>query len=230
MNSPTRSQRLPFKIACCLALIACGTPDLFAQNRARARRGDRFDKGPKPGAVAPDFELKSVDGKTVRASALWSNQPTLIMAGSHTCPVFRGKVEPFERLVNDFSNRVHFVVLYTQEAHPKGDPSPYRSEEWVTPANEREGILMPQPQTMEERSQRAKQCAAVLKLSTPVVVDKLDNAAWKAYGSAPNSACLVGRDGKVVEWEAWFEPAKMRQALERHLGEKVRLPTQGAKR
>src|SRR5205823_1643995 len=122
--------------------------ELLAQSDARpTRRNNRFDHGPKPGSAAPDFELKTVDGKTLHVSALWTNKPTVIMAGSHTCPVFRGQVEPFERLVSEFSNRVNFVVLYTQEAHPKGDPSPYRNEEWVPPANRRDDVLFGQPKT-----------------------------------------------------------------------------------
>ena len=200
-----------------LALALLCALNLPAQDKTRARRADRFDKGPKPGMAAPDFELKSIDGQTFRASALWSNQPIVIMTGSYSCPVFRGKTDSFEQLTHDFSNRVQFVVLYTQEAHPKGDPSPYRGKEWVTPANERAGILLPQPRTIEERKGSAEKCAAALRLSAPVIVDKMDNAAWKAYGSAPNSACLVGRGGKVIEWQSWFDPAKMREVIERHL-------------
>ena len=182
-----------------------------------ARRGDRFDQGPKPGSAAPDFALPTIEGKTLLASALWSNLPTVVMAGCHTCPIFRGKVEPFEKLVTDYSNRVHFVILYTLEAHPKGDLSPYRGVEWVTPANERDGILMPQPKTTDERAQRAQACASAMKLTVPVVVDKMDNAVWKAYGGAPNSAYLVGRNGKIIEQEGWFDPARMRAAIERAL-------------
>ena len=174
-----------------------------------------FGPGPKPGELAPDFELKATDGQTNRASSWWKLKPTVIMTGSYTCPVFRGEVEPFEQLARDFKDRVNFIVLYTQEAHPKGDPSPYRGVEWVTPANEREGILIPQPKTPGERTTRAGECVAAMKLTVPVVVDQLDNATWKAYGRAPNSACLIAKGGKVFTWQSWFDPAGMRQALER---------------
>src|SRR5947209_7503692 len=124
-----------------LALISeCGAQPSQAS-------ADRFNHGPKPGTQAPDFELKSVEGKLIRASMLWSNQPTLIMTGSHTCPVFRGKVDSLEGLFRDFGNDLHFVILYTIEAHPKGDPSPYTGREWVTQQNEKMGLLIPQPKT-----------------------------------------------------------------------------------
>src|SRR5438876_10000602 len=136
---------------------------------------NRFNKGPKPGTPAPDFELKTVEGKSIRASVLWSNKPDLIMTGSHTCPVFRGKVDGFEGLVRDFSNEVNFVVRYTIEAHTKGDPSPYSGREWVTQQNEKIGLLIAQPKTMEEREQRARTCVKECKLTVPVVVDEMDN-------------------------------------------------------
>lgn len=184
---------------------------------APTTHGQQFGKALKAGDPAPDFELKTLDDKSVRASALWSNQPTVIMTGSYTCPVFRGKTSGFEKLAREFSHQVNFLVVYTLEAHPKGDPSPYHGRERITRANERARILVPQPKTAEERTQRAQTCAREMKLATPVVVDQMDDAVWKAYGSAPNSATLVGRDGKVLEYEKWFEPQTMRVAITKAL-------------
>ena len=116
-----------------------------AQGKGRPKRGDIGVNGPKPGAEAPDFTLTSVDGKNLQASALWKETPTVIITASHTCPVFRGKVAGIESLQKDFAGRVNFIVVYTLEAHPQGDPSPYSGEEWVTPKNEKEGILFRQP-------------------------------------------------------------------------------------
>jgi hypothetical protein len=212
-----------FGVALVLALL---NPEPAQSQSGPGSRPRRFDQGPKPGSMAPDFTLKTIEGKTIRASVLWSNKPVVIMTGSYTCPVFRGKVSAFEQLAHDFGKQVNFIVLYTQEAHPKGDPSPYRGREWTTPANEREGILFRQPKTGEERLERARTCTQKLKLTLPVVVDSLDNTAWAAYGSAPNSACLVGQDGKVVEQQGWFDPARMRAAIEAHLKRTAPKPLQ----
>jgi hypothetical protein len=177
------------------------------------RRGSIGTDGPKPGAAAPDFTLKTVDGKTVKASALWSQKPLVLMTGSRTCPVFRGKVQPFESLVKEFGDRVNFLMVYTVEAHPKGDPSPYSGKEWVTPKNEQEGILFRQPANQEERMSRARECIQKEKLSASVVVDTMDNAVWKAYGSAPNCAYVIGRNGNIADAEAWMEPDQLRRAI-----------------
>jgi hypothetical protein len=173
--------------------------------------------GPRAGSVAPDFSLTTLDGKPVTASKLWAEKPTVIMTGSHTCPVFRRTATPFEELAREFGERVNFLIIYTLEAHPSGEHSIYFGRENVTPANKRDGILWRDPRTAGERLGRAKECVAALGLKTTVVLDTMDNANWKAYGSAPNCAYLVGRDGKVVEAQPWFDARPMREAIVRLL-------------
>jgi hypothetical protein len=201
--------------------IAFGGPGLaderLPDNCERIRARDRGKLGPKPGSLAPDFELTSVDGKTVRGSSLWSAKPTVLMLGSYTCPMFRDNVDDFEALARDFGNQVNFIVLYTVEAHPKGDPSPYTGREWVRKENEKIGLLLPQPKTIQERTERAQACVHAMKLTMPVIIDNMENGTWKAYGSAPNSAYLIGQDGKVIEQEGWFEAAKMRETIKQAL-------------
>lgn len=190
------------------SLVASGE----AADRGK-RRGNIGVNGPKPGESAPDFSLQTVDGKSVKASALWSQKPLVLMTGSHTCPVFRGKVSPFESLAKEFGDRANFLVVYTIEAHPKGDPSPYSGEEWVTPKNVQEGILVRQPVKQEDRVRLAKECIQREKLTTPVAVDTMDNTVWKAYGSAPNCVYVISRDGKILEAESWMEPEQLRKAI-----------------
>lgn len=155
----------------------------------------------------------SVDGKSVQASALWKEKPAVIVTASHTCPVFRGKVAAIEALQKEFAGRANFLVVYTIEAHPQGDPSPYSGEEWVTPKNEKEGLLFRQPVTEKDRAERARACVQREKMTVPVVVDSMENTVWKAYGKAPNCAHVIGRDGRVVEAQPWLEAARLRQVL-----------------
>lgn len=192
-----------------LVVIAPG----FAQERQK-RKGGRFDaEGPKAGEKAPDFALKAIDGATVRGAELWAKKPALIITGSYTCPVFRDRVPELERVRREFGDKLNYLVLYTTEAHPDADTSPYSNRVWVTPKNEKEGILVRQPKTMAERVEVAQKCAAALKLEVPVAVDGMDDATWKAYGSAPNCACLVDANGKVVLRQGWFDGDEMAAAV-----------------
>ena len=196
----------------CLALLGILVVSAHAQSRPK-RGGGIGENGPKPGTQAPDFTLKTVDGKSVQASALWSKKPLVIMTASHTCPVFRGKSDDFQSIASEFKDRASFLIIYTIEAHPKGDPSPYSGKEWTTPANEREGILFRQPVDFAERLQRAQACVEREKLRLPVVVDAMENKVWKAYGSAPNCAYVIGTDGKIVESQPWMDANRLRQTL-----------------
>jgi hypothetical protein len=201
-----------------LLLLLCllGTiTNAGAQGKGRPRRDAIGIHGPKPGAEAPDFTLTTVDGKSLRASALWKEKPTVIITASHTCPVFRGKVAGIESLQKDFAGRVNFVVVYTIEAHPQGDPSPYSGEEWITPKNEKEGILFRQPVTDKDRMERARACVQREKMTVPVAVDTMENSVWKAYGQAPNCAYVISRDGRVVEAEPWMDAAALRLVLQK---------------
>lgn len=205
-----------------LSILTVGFVNTSAQSPGgnKGGRGGIGANGPKPGSAAPDFALQTVDGKTIKASDLWQQKPAVIMTGSHTCPIFRGKVQPFESLVREFGDRVSFLVVYTIEAHPKGDPSPYSGKEWTTPANEQIGLLIRQPKTLDERIKRAQTCIRSEKLTVPVVVDTMENKVWKAYGSAPNCAYVIGKDGKVAAAEPWMQPDQLRQAISGALGGK----------
>lgn len=184
----------------------------------RSPTTDKFEKqGPKPGSAAPVFTLKTIEGKTVNAVDLWKDKPLVLMTGSYTCPVFRNKAAAYEELAKQYGDRVNFLLIYVIEAHPKGDPSPYRGAEWVTPANEEAGILLAQPKTMEQRIEYASTCAKNVHCSVPMVIDSIDNPTWKAYGSAPNCAYLIGTDGKIVAQQGWFLRDGLNKAISQYL-------------
>lgn len=165
------------------------------------------------GQMAPDFTLVSLDGKPVRASDLWKKKPSVFMTGSLTCPKFRQKSPPLQALTKEFDTKANFLLIYTLEAHPKDQASPYAQKIWITPENERAGIFYSQPKTMEERMTLAKTCAQKLKINFPVVVDTLGNQVWKDYEKRANAALLVGTDGRILLSQPWMDTAELRVAL-----------------
>ena len=191
--------------------------------KAAGPMGDEFAQlsewfkrtGPKRGEFAPDFKLERARGGTVQASELWALKPLLVTTGSYTCPQFRGVTPARRQLVQEFQAELNSVVVYTTEAHPVGAPSPYSDGEWVTNENKKESILLPQPQTYEERLAAARHCRETLKMLSFVAVDKMDNAVWKAYGSSPNCAYLIDTHGKVVFRQGLFDAAGLRAAIQK---------------
>lgn len=214
LNTPGKIMKNRLQILITILTMTLSLASLHAE-----RKNERFTQnGPKLSDPAPDFNLSTWDGKNIQASMLWHEKPLLLVTGSYTCPVFREKVSPLQKVASEFKDRIHVIVLYVQEAHPKGDISPYSGREWVTPQNEREGILIPQPKSMEERVTHVRECVQRMNLTVPVVIDTMDNAVWSAYGSAPNCAYLINTDGKIVAQQGWFDSAKMSESISQLIG------------
>ncbi len=75
--------------------------------------------------------------------------------------------------------------------------------------------------SLAERTQVASQCVADLKLPMPALVDKLDDAANKAYGGWPDRLYLVGKDGKLAyaggQGPFLFKPEELAAAIAQEL-------------
>ena len=118
----------------------------------------------------------------------------------------------------EYSDYIHFVIIYTIEAHPFNSPSPYSDEEWTTPAStDAEGCTLNQPANYEERTRQATQMAEELEITIPVLTDEMDNPVWCTYGPAPNSAYFIGTDGRIIVKQGWYQPELMKMAVAAYL-------------
>lgn len=175
---------------------------------------------PSPGDAAPgDLELYRLDGTAVTLAELVGDKPLVLQLGSHTCPVYRYRRHWMDGLVEDFADRVDFRIVYTQEAHPKGSKSPFAEGEWVSMVNRVTGVLLPQPETLAARIERARYSQDKLGLPQPMLVDGMDNLVWQTYGAASSPAFVIDRRGEVVLAQVWIEPRAIRQTLERLLAD-----------
>ncbi len=192
---------------------ACASQLDLRMKRGRGRRGagraDGVGSGPKPGDAAPAFELTGVTGETVTLASL-RGKPVVIEFGSYTCPVFRRQVQPLQTLQTRFGDSVHWVLVYTKEAHPV--------DGHVAGINRREGIEVPQHVSFEKRLECAKICRRKMNLKAMVLVDGIDNKITEAYGGHPNRGFVIDADGMVVSRQNWIDADKTREALEGLLG------------
>ncbi len=147
--------------------------------------------GPRLGEFAPDFQLKTVDGKgAVTLSKLIGPKPVVLIFGNFTCGPFRMQGGNIEKLYEHYKDRAEFVMVYVREAHPKGG--------WVLPSNDRVGVSLDQPKTQDERIAVAQTCQRTLGFDMPFLVDTIDDAVGAKYSGMPSRLYLLDSEGKVA--------------------------------
>ena len=172
-------------------------------------------QGVQVGEHVDDLSIYSLEGKGTRLSKLWKNRPVLLVTASLTCPIARGSCPHLQSIIDANDPEVRVVLLYTIEADPQTDASPYSpGREWITPENERSNILHRQPKTLEDRLLLANAMNDRLKSLAPMFVDGMDNAVWKSLGGGPNMALLIDTSGRVVAKQGWLDVGEMAKSVD----------------
>ncbi len=169
-------------------------------------------KVPQPGEVAPDFSLASPDStKKIALSDYRGKKPVVLVFGCYTCGNYRTYSESLEKMYRFWGDEVEFLRVYVREAHPTD------KAQAATSTNKRAGIVFAQPSSMEERCQVADTFAKAMHVTTPMVVDGIDNQVGQAYGAWPDRLYIVDREGKIAftggPGPFGFNPREMEQSL-----------------
>jgi hypothetical protein len=146
----------------------------------------------RPGELAPDFDLETVDGSRLRLSDL-RGRPVLLHFGSLTWPLTAGGVPALKALHAEFGDRVRFVTVVVREAHP--------------------GRRYPAHRTMPQKLAHARDFAAQEAIPWTVAVDDLEGSVHRRYGQMPDNAVLVDADGRVAYEAKWTHGPSLRRAL-----------------
>jgi thiol-disulfide isomerase/thioredoxin len=166
--------------------------------------------GPKLDESAPDFTLKTNDGKSdITLSKLVGPKPVVLVFGSFTCGPFRSHSGNIEKLYRTYKDRANFVMIYVREAHP--------TDGWRMESNDRVGAITAQPKSYEERADVAQKCGKLFHIGFPMLVDTIDDAVGARYSGMPGRLYVIDRDGKVAfksgRGPYLFKPAELEQAL-----------------
>jgi thiol-disulfide isomerase/thioredoxin len=169
-----------------------------------------LEPGPKLDESAPDFTLKTNDGKAeVTLSKLIGPRPVVLVFGNFTCGPFRSQAGNIEKLYRRYQDRATFVMVYVREAHP--------TDGWRMDSNDRAGVATAQPRTYDERAEVAQTCGRLLGLGFPMLVDSIDDLAGNRYSGMPGRLYLIDRQGKVAfksgRGPYLFKPAELEHAL-----------------
>ena len=84
-------------------------------------------------------------------------------------------------------------------------------------SNEKVGVAVAQPTTLQERMAVAEQCAEKLKPSIPLLVDDINDTVGNSYSGMPARLYVIDTHGKVAYKSGrgpfGFKPEEMEQAL-----------------
>ncbi|CAN5347115.1 hypothetical protein BH09PLA1_BH09PLA1_25520 [soil metagenome] len=165
------------------------------------------------GQIAPDFQIKKLDGSPVQLSS-FKGKIVLLAFGSFTSPSFRQRAAALDELRREYGARVSFFVVYTREAHP--------AEAWEVERNRDDEISMADHKDEPERRTVARAAQNKLRLGQlTFTTDAMSNATADAYHAFPNNAAvLIGKDGSIAAYQQWFDAYAMRAAILETLGAK----------
>jgi hypothetical protein len=162
--------------------------------------------GPQETDLVKDFTLYDTEGNMMHLQdEMADGKPVLLIGASYSCMVFRTKVDLINSIYALLSDSYHIYIVYTVEAHPYGDISPYYGIEATGEENFAADILIPQSDTYGERKSYATEMKTELEILPPVLIDGLCNEWWQEYGSSPNNAFVIDTDGLVYDKQIWLD-------------------------
>ncbi|MFO0967272.1 MAG: deiodinase family protein [Gemmataceae bacterium] len=148
-------------------------------------------EGPRLNDPAPNFTLKTADGKeSIELASLIGKKPVVLALGNFTCSPYRATYAEVDGLHARYKKDANFLMVYVREAHP--------TDGWKMEVNERVGVSVKQPTTLAERAVVAGRFCSRLKPNMPVVVDDVDDNVGHAYSGMPGRFYVIDTAGKVA--------------------------------
>lgn len=88
-------------------------------------------------------------------------------------------------------------MVYVREAHP--EERGYRS--------------ITQPQTLEQKYGYARRLVTERRMDVTVLVDGMDEAVHRAFGSLPNMVYVISKQGRIVYKATWTRAWRLSEVL-----------------
>jgi hypothetical protein len=157
------------------------------------------------------------------ADHLAKDRPTILILGSASSPSFRDRMTDLpwllERLDTPFGSAADVVLVYTREQYPAAS--------WDLDRNRRDGFVLPQHETPDERVETAvnfRQWAGLDRPHVTVLADSMDDAtrsavAGEAGDATGNYVLVIDPAGTVVGRQRWFDPTGLVPLVEAALDE-----------
>lgn len=150
----------------------------------------KFD-GPKPGEMAADFTLHTMDGKEVKLADL-KGKWVVLETGSYTCPMYTSNSRSMNALKPRFPE-VEFLLVYVREAHPGSRIGPHTG--------------------LENKTELARKTIAASRETREVLIDDIPGTMHRAYGSFPNLVYVIDPEGRVAFRLDWSQTKRVEEFL-----------------
>ena len=147
--------------------------------------------GPKLDETAPDFTLKTSDGKSeITLSKLIGPRPVVLIFGNFTCGPFRSQAGNFEKLYHRYKRSRDL----RHGLRPGGPPDRRLADGEQRPRRR----LHRSAQHLRRAGRGRPAVRTLLGLGFPMLVDTIDDAVGTRYSGMPGRFYLIDRDGKVA--------------------------------
>jgi len=188
--------------------------------------GSFYTVGLFEGDLVPDFTLYTTEGEERELSQILSTgKHVMIINGSYTCWRFRDEIETMNDIAEHFSDEMETFIIYTVEAHPHIDLSPYSGTLSTGERNFTDSVLLRQPTTYQERLDNINFMLDRHNVVPEILLDGPCNEWWLNYGTAANHAYLINPDGIVQIRHTWFNQPPVN--IQCQLTEYFELPSPG---
>lgn len=143
------------------------------------------------GLPAPEFALKYLNqDEEFQMSSMGNDNPTVLMFGSMSCPIFYRNAEQEQKLYEQYGDNVNFLMIYVNEAHSiDGNRGTKRGAVKF-------GIY--EHTSYEHRSGYAELFQNDRGLTIPMVVDNMEKTAENLYAGHPNRIILLDKNKTVL--------------------------------
>jgi hypothetical protein len=163
-----------------------------------------MNEGPHVGQPAPNFKLRTLDGKeTVELAKVIGKKPLVLVFGNYTCGPFCNAYPSVEPIYERFKADANFLMVYVRETHP--------TDGWNL------GVDVKQPTTYAERISVAELFYKKVAPTIPVLVDEMNDPAGHAYSGMPSRLYVIDTQGIVAfkngRGPFGFKTGEMEQAL-----------------
>lgn len=167
--------------------------------RAEIAEVRSYSEGRANDGIFHDFELPLANSGTLKTKE-HRGQIMAFMFGSMTCPPTRYQLIVWEELQKKYEREeVLLFVIYSRERH----------------AGE---VGFKEYESTNSNTEKQAMAAEMAKITTlTICVDDIDERVLEQYGTVPNSAYVIDKNGTMVFHQTWADSRKIEKVIDRLL-------------